>query len=162
MKKQLLIISLIVLCVGCEKHWAEQLNDEVGRGLAADFEDGCLDGYRMYGLDWSKVFSALNATASLNAPVPKTMAERRWIGKGVSENTTELSRAISQGERLARKLPLGNPVRTRIIQSLGNVRRFMRNPVLVKTGVAGTALTVFEGFYDIGTMLYCTMHCCGE
>lgn len=132
--------------------------DGLGQSWLTCFGE-CVEVWR---LDWSKVFSALNATASLNAPVPKTMAERRWIGKGVSENTTELSRAISQGERLARKLPLGNPVRTRIIQSLGNVRRFMRNPVLVKTGVAGTALTVFEGFYDIGTMLYCTMHCCGE
>ena len=42
------------------------------------------------------------------------------------------------------------------------VRRFMRNPALVKAGAAGAALTVFEGFYDIGTMLYCSMHCCGE
>jgi len=22
-------------------------------------------------------------------------------------------------------------------------------------------LTVFEGFYDIGVMTYCSMHCCG-
>ena len=119
----------------------------------------CIEEWR---LDWGNVSSAINATASLNAPVPKTPAERIWIEKGVSENTTELSRVISQGERLARKLPLGNPVRTKIIQSLGNLRRVMRNPALVKAGAAGAALTVFEGFYDMGTMLYCSIHCCGE
>ena len=119
----------------------------------------CVEEWR---LDWSKVFSAMNVAASANAPVPKTGAEKLWLDKGVSSETTELSRAISQGERLARKLPLGSPVRSKIIQSLGNMRRFMRNPALVKAGVAGAALTVFEGFYDIGTMLYCSIHCCGE
>ncbi|MBR3922256.1 MAG: hypothetical protein IKJ45_04030, partial [Kiritimatiellae bacterium] len=73
-----------------------------------------------------------------------------------------LSRAISQGERLARRLPLGSPIRSKIVQSLGDLRRFMRNPTLVKAGAAGSVLTVFEGFYDIGTMLYCSIHCCGR
>lgn len=108
------------------------------------------------------MFSAMNVAASANAPVPKTGAEKLWLDKGVSSETTELSRAISQGERLARKLPLGSPVRSKLVQSLGNLRRFMRNPALVKAGVAGAALAVFEGFYDIGTMLYCSLHCCGE
>ena len=44
----------------------------------------CVEEWR---LDWSKVFAALNATASLNAPFPKTKAERMWIDKGVSQNT---------------------------------------------------------------------------
>ena len=133
-------------------------HDVDGRSWLTCFGD-CIEEWR---LDWSKIFTAMNAAASLNAPVPKTGTERLWLEKGVSEDTTELSRAISQGEKLARKLPLGNPVRSKIIQSLGNVRRFMRNPALVKAGAAGAALTVFEGFYDIGTMLYCSMHCCGE
>ena len=119
----------------------------------------CVEEWR---LDWSKVFTAMNIAASANVPVPKTGSEKLWLDKGVSKDTTELSRAISQGERLARRLPLGNPVRSKIIQSLGNLRRFMRNPALVKTGAVGAALTVFEGFYDIGTMLYCSIHCCGE
>jgi len=119
----------------------------------------CVEEWR---LDWSKVFTAMNIAASANAPVPKTGAEKLWLDKGVSKETTEFSRAISKGEQLARKLPLGNPVRSKIVQSLGNLRRFMRNPALVKTGAAGAALTVFEGFYDLGTMLYCSIHCCGE
>lgn len=27
--------------------------------------------------------------------------------------------------------------------------------------VLGAALTIFEGYYDIGVMTYCSMHCCG-
>jgi len=38
----------------------------------------------------------------------------------------------------------------------------MRNPAVVKAGALGAALTVFEGFYDIGAISYCTIHCCGE
>jgi len=132
--------------------------DAQGQSWLTCFGD-CVEEWR---LDWSKVFTAMNIAASANAPVPKTGSEKLWLDKGVSKDTTELSRAISQGERLARKLPLGNPVRSKIIQSLGNLRRFMRNPALVKAGAAGAALTVFEGFYDIGTMLYCSIHCCGE
>ena len=132
--------------------------DAQGQSWLTCFGD-CVEEWR---LDWSKVFTAMNIAASANAPVPKTGSEKLWLDKGVSKDTTELSRAISQGERLARKLPLGNPVRSKIIQSLGNLRRFMRNPALVKAGAAGAALTVFEGFYDIGTMLYCSIHCCGK
>ena len=131
--------------------------DSQGQSWLTCFGD-CVEEWR---LDWSKVFTAMNIAASANAPVPKTGSEKLWLDKGVSKDTTELSRAISQGERLARKLPLGNPIRSKIIQSLGNLRRFMRNPALVKVGAAGAALTVFEGFYDIGTMLYCSIHCCG-
>ena len=133
-------------------------HDAKGQSWLTCFGD-CVAEWR---LDWSEVFTSINVTVSANAPVPKTGAERLWLDKGVSENTTELSRAISQGERLARKLPLGSPVRSKIIQSLGNVRRFMRDPALVRAGAAGAAFTVFEGFYDIGTMLYCSIHCCGE
>ena len=118
----------------------------------------CVEEWR---LDWGKIFTALNVAASLNMPVAKTAAERRWIGNGISDKTTNLSRAISKGERLARKLPLGNPVRSRLVQSLGNLRRAMRNPFLIKVGYAGAALTLFEGFYDIGVMTYCSLHCCG-
>ena len=132
--------------------------DSLGQSWLTCFGE-CVEEWR---IDWGKVLTALNATASLNAPVSKATAERLWIEMGVSKDTTELSRAISQGQRLARKLPLGNPVRSRIVRSLGKVRRLMRNPALVKTGIAGAALTVFEGFYDIGTMAYCTAHCCGE
>jgi RHS repeat-associated protein len=119
----------------------------------------CVEEWR---LDWSKVFTIINILSSANAPVPKIDSEKLWLDKGVSKNTTELSRAISQGERLARRLPLGSPIRSKIVQSLGDLRRFMRNPTLVKAGAAGSVLTVFEGFYDIGTMLYCSIHCCGR
>ena len=74
MKKQLLIISLIVICVGCEKHWAEQLNDEVGRGLAADFEDGCLDGYRMYGYDASYLHGKIKDQIAQRLPAYKKIS----------------------------------------------------------------------------------------
>jgi len=44
--KGIFVLSVVMLCVGCEKHWAMQLADEVNKGLPAEFEDGCLDGYR--------------------------------------------------------------------------------------------------------------------
>ena len=96
-----------------------------------------------------------------NTPVSKTVTERRWIGSGVSEKTTNFSRAISQGQHLARKLPLGHPVRSKLVQSLGTLRRALRHPSLIKAGCVGAALTIFEGFYDIGVMTYCSLHCCG-
>ena len=132
--------------------------DSYGQSWLECFGD-CVEEWR---LDWGQIFTALNAASSLNMPVAKTAAERRWIDNGVSDKTTKLSRAISQGEHLARKLPLGNSVRSRLMQSLGNLRRSLRRPSLIKVGYAGAALTIFEGFYDIGVMTYCSMHCCGD
>ncbi len=132
--------------------------DSLGESWLDCFSD-CVEEWR---LDWTEVLNELNILSLANTPVPKTLHERRWIKYGVSEDTTNLSRAISQGERLARKLPLGNPIRSKLVRGLGDVRRFMRQPVLVGIGQAGAVITVFEGFYDLGVMAYCSLHCCGE
>ena len=93
MKKQLLIISLIVFCVGCEKHWAEQLNDEVGMGLAADFEDGCLDGYRMYGYDASYLHGKIKDQIAQRLPAYKKISLTGWLIDGPNRDILYSRRA---------------------------------------------------------------------
>lgn len=74
MKILVLIISIVILSVGCEKHWTEQLNDELNKGLAADFEDGCLDGYRMYGYDASYLHGKIKDQITKRLPSYKKIS----------------------------------------------------------------------------------------
>ena len=134
------------------------LYDALGHSWLSCFGD-CLEEWRF---DWNKIITSLSITAAFDAPVPKVASEKLWIDNGVSENTTELSRLISKGEHLARRLPLGSAARSNIMRSLGELRRLMRSPVAVGAGAVGAALTIFEGFYDAGAMLYCCGYCNGE
>ena len=101
-----------------------------------------------------------NLPSSFNTMTPKTPSEQLWIKDGNSKFTTPISRAILRGQELALKLPHGR-IRSGLIGSLRNLRHFMRNPALVGGGTIMAPLTVFEGFYDIGVMTYCSIHCCG-
>jgi len=117
----------------------------------------CIEEWR---LDWSELLSYSNLPLSFNAITPKTAKEQLWIKDGNSKYTTPISRAILRGQELALKLPRGR-LRSSLLGSLRNLRHFMRNPILVGSGTIIASLTVFEGFYDIGVMTYCSMHCCG-
>ena len=117
----------------------------------------CVEEWR---LDWSDLFKYSNLPLSFNTITPKTPSEQLWIQEGNSKFTTPISRAILRGQELALKLPHGR-IRSGLIGSLRNLRHFMRNPALVGGGTIMAPLTVFEGFYDIGVMIYCSVHCCG-
>ena len=62
-------------------------------------------------------------------------------------------------DALARKLPLGSAARRKVIQVSGWLRRAARNPMVIAAGTASTAITIFEGYYDIGVMFYCCTTC---
>lgn len=111
-------------------------------------------------MDWSDLLKYSNLPLAFNTLTPKTAKEQLWIKEGNSKYTTPISRAILRGQELALKLPHG-PIRSSLIGSLRNLRHFMRNPLLVGSGTIMAPLTVYEGFYDIGVMAYCSMHCCG-
>ena len=129
--------------------------DENGNNWFSCFGN-CFDEWRF---DWAAIIASL--TVSLECPVPKKEFEltHRVGGEGVSEETTMISRLIAKGQHLARKLPLGHPVRTNLMKSLVSLRHLLRNPVFVKCGQVGAALTAVEVGYDLGVCLYCTTEC---
>lgn len=51
--KSLWTIVAVLLFTGCGKHWSDQIVDEINGGSAADFTDGRIDGYSVYGFDAS-------------------------------------------------------------------------------------------------------------
>ena len=126
---------------------------EIGSRFNFDCFGECIEEWR---LDWNAIREALGSSV---IPVPKAMGEKLWIEDGVSENTTTLSRVISKVQRLARKLPLGNAARRKVIQVSGWLRRAARNPTVIAAGTASAAITIFEGYYDIGVMFYCCTTC---
>ena len=131
--------------------------DSLGQDWFNCFGD-CVEEWR---LNWSELFCYVNMPLAFATKTPKVGKERLWIKKGNSEHTTPVSRAILRAQQLALKLPNGS-VRKILINSLRNLRHFMRNPALVGAGSVMAPLTVFEGAYDAGVMLYCSIHCCGD
>ena len=107
--------------------------------------------------DWGAI---LGIPLTLGTPLGKMEIEKLWIESGVSEQTTWLSRAIGQANRMLMKLPLGNPIRTKLIGALKDLRHAARNPAVVSASTAASILVVAEGFYDIGVMGGCGIACC--
>lgn len=114
----------------------------------------CIDRWKW---DWGAIFGIALTPMT---PLGKAEIEKLWIAGGVTEQTTWLSRAIGKGNQLLMKLPLGSPVRTKLIGALKSVRHAARNPAVVGASTAASLLVVLEGFYNIGIEIRCGVECC--
>lgn len=114
----------------------------------------CIEKWRW---DWG---ATLGIALTPGTPIGKLEIEKLWTSAGVSEQTTWLSRAVGQGNRLLMKLPLGSPVRTKLVGALKNIRWAARNPAVVGASTAASLFVVLEGFYDIGVEVRCGVECC--